>query len=312
MLGLLSGGVFLNKWIKELFQANVATIIENEPLSKHTTWKIGGPADAYIIPNNRDGLVKIIEILNSNKVKWKVLGKGSNLLVSDKGYRGAIISLQQEGFRELDIDQTTINVGADFSLVRLANLAAKNGLTGLEFAGGIPGTVGGAIYMNAGAHNSDISNILIEAEVLNGSGIIESWSNKDFEFSYRHSKLQECKGIIISATFNLSYGDRKIIAEKMASYKDRRRRTQPYNLPCAGSVFRNPKDDYAGRLIEELGLKGYKIGDAQVSTLHSNFIVNTGNATAKDIIDLIEYIRNKVIEAYNIELTSEVELIGEL
>lgn len=302
----------MKKWIKELSQENIATILENEQLSKHTTWKIGGLADAYIIPNGRDELVKIIEILNANEVVWKVLGKGSNLLVSDKGYRGAIISLQTETFRELDIRETMIKVGADFSLVRIANLAAKNGLTGLEFAGGIPGTVGGAIYMNAGAHNSDISNILIEADVLNEKGKIETWSNKDFEFAYRYSKLQNRKGIILSATFNLDYGDRRIIAEKMASYKDRRRKSQPYNLPCAGSVFRNPKNDYAGRLIEELGLKGYKIGAAEVSTLHANFIVNTGNATAKDILDLINYIKNRVLEAYNVELISEVEVIGEL
>lgn len=302
----------MKKWIKELSQESLATILENEPLSKHITWKIGGPADAYIIPNGRDDLVKIIEILNANEVVWKVLGKGSNLLVSDKGYRGAIISLQTETFRELDIRETMIKVGADFSLVRIANLAAKNGLTGLEFAGGIPGTVGGAIYMNAGAHNSDISNILIEADVLNEKGKIETWSNKDFEFAYRYSMLQKKKGIILSATFNLDYGDRRIIAEKMASYKDRRRKSQPYNLPCAGSVFRNPKNDYAGRLIEELGLKGYKIGDAEVSILHANFIVNTGNATAKDILDLINYIKNRVLEAYNVELTSEVEVIGEL
>lgn len=302
----------MDKWIEQLFQKNIATILVNEPLSKHTTWKIGGPAAAFIIPNGIDELTKIIEILNVNKVAWKVLGKGSNLLVSDKGYRGAIISLQQEPFRTLDIEETMVRVGADFSLIRLANLAAKNGLTGLEFAGGIPGTVGGAIYMNAGAHNSDISNILIEANVLNENGDIDTWSNKDFEFAYRHSKLQERKGIILSAIFNLNYEDRKIIAERMASYKDRRRKSQPYNLPCAGSVFRNPDGDFAGRLIEELGLKGYKIGDAQVSTLHANFIVNTGNATAKDILNLIEYIKFRVFKVYKVELSSEVELVGEL
>lgn len=302
----------MNKWIKQLFQKNIGTILVNEPLSKHTTWKIGGPADVFVIPKGIEELVELISILNDNKVAWKVLGKGSNLLVSDKGYRGVIISLQQESFRSLDIDGTIIKVGSDFSLVRLANLAAKYGLTGLEFAGGIPGTVGGAIYMNAGAHNSDISNILIEADVLNENGYIENWSNKDFEFDYRYSKLKDYKGIILSATFNLNNDDRKIIAEKMASYKDRRRKSQPYNLPCAGSVFRNPKGDYAGRLIEELGLKGYKIGDAQVSTLHANFIVNTGDATAKDILDLINYIKYRVNEVYKVELSSEVELIGEL
>jgi len=300
----------LKKWIQQLKEAEIGIVLENEPLSKHTSWRIGGPADAFIEPNNLNELIKTIKILNGNNIPWKTIGKGSNLLVLDNGFRGAIIHLTNT-FAEITFDESTIHVGTNVSLIRLANLAAKNGLTGLEFAGGIPGSVGGAIYMNAGAHGSDISNILQSAEVLLENGEVKYWTKDDFKFGYRKSILQQKKGIILSATFQLELGNRKQIAEKMASFKDRRRKTQPYHLPCSGSVFRNPDGDYAGRLIEQLGLKGYKVGDAQVSTMHANFIVNIGHAKSKDILTIIKDIKEKVYEAYNIELIPEVEIVGE-
>lgn len=300
----------MKKWIQQLKEAEIGIVLENEPLSKHTSWRIGGPADAFIEPNNLNELIKTIKILNGNNIPWKTIGKGSNLLVLDNGFRGAIIRLTNT-FTEITFDDSTIHVGTNVSLIRLANLAAKNGLTGLEFAGGIPGSVGGAIYMNAGAHGSDVSNILQSAEVLLENGEVKIWTKDDFKFGYRKSILQQKKGIILSATFQLKHGNRKQIAEKMASFKDRRRKTQPYHLPCSGSVFRNPDGDYAGRLIEQLGLKGYKVGDAQVSTMHANFIVNIGHAKSKDILTVIKDIKEKVYEAYNIELIPEVEIVGE-
>lgn len=300
----------MKELIDKLNNSGVGKIIENELLSKHTTWKIGGPADLYIEPINKEGLIKTLKFLKDYQISWKVLGKGSNLLVSDKGFRGAIISLNKE-FQNILIEDTYINVGASFSLIRLANLAAKHGLTGLEFAGGIPGTVGGAIFMNAGAHGSEISKVLQEAKILLENGDIVKWKLNDFNFSYRYSILQEKKGIILSASFKLIHGDRKRIAKDMASFKDRRRKTQPYQLPCSGSVFRNPKGDYAARLIEQLGLKGYQIGGSQVSTIHANFIVNVGQASAKDVLSLIEYVKQRVYEEYQLKLVPEVELIGE-
>ena len=301
----------LREWIQHLLDNDIGIILEDEPLSKHTTWKIGGPADAFIEPWNRKSLIKSLTILNEYNIPWKVIGKGSNLLVRDTGYRGAIISLEKNVFNEIDITPPYIRVGANISVIRLANLTAKYGLTGLEFAGGIPGTVGGAIYMNAGAHGSDFSKIIKEADILTEHGDTVKWDNKDFNFNYRSSALQQQKSIILSAYFELQYGERKEIAEKMARYKDRRRKTQPYNMPCSGSVFRNPEGDYAGRLIEELNLKGFQIGGAQVSEKHANFIVNAGAASAKDVLDLIDYIKEKAYDKYGLDLKPEVEIVGE-
>lgn len=301
----------LKEWIQQLIDENVGQIKLDESLSNHTSWRIGGSASAFIIPDDILGLKKTVEILNQRQTPWKVIGKGSNLLVLDKGFKGAIISLSNKAFQDILINDSLISVGSNFSLVRLANLAAKEGLTGLEFAGGIPGTVGGAIYMNAGAHGSNISKILLEGEVLSNNGKIVKLKKEDFEFDYRTSILQNDFGIVLSATFKLELGNRKKIASDMAQFKDRRRRTQPYNLPCSGSVFRNPEGDFSGRLIEELGLKGFQIGGAQVSKLHANFIVNVNHASARDVLDLIDYIKDRVRKAYNVDLVPEVELLGE-
>lgn len=300
----------MRTWIDELKINNVGSILENEPLSKHTSWRVGGPVTAFIIPEDKDQLLRAISILEKNSIFWEVLGRGSNILVLDKGFDGAIISLER-GFNNLYFDENNVNVGAGVSLIKLANFAAKHGLTGLEFCGGIPGTVGGAIYMNAGAHNSDISNVLVDAEVLLEDGQIINWGVEKFSFNYRTSILQEKKAIVLSANLKLHKGDRKKIASDMALFKQRRVLTQPHDLPCSGSVFRNPEGDYAGRLIEELGLKGYKIGGAEVSTKHANFIVNSGNATASDILNLIDDIKEKVYNEFNMALISEVEILGD-
>lgn len=301
----------MEEWIQQLYDEKVGIIKLNEPLANHTSWKLGGPADLYIIPEDYQGLSKTIEILNNWQIAWKILGKGSNLLVLDKGFRGAIISLNNKSFQKIIINDSCISVGASVSLIRLANLAAKEGLTGLEFAGGIPGTVGGAIYMNAGAHGSDIFQVLVEAEVLTENGEIVTISKDYLQFSYRTSIFQQKEWIILSAVFQLKFGDRKEIASKMAQFKLKRKNSQPYNLPCSGSVFRNPEGDFAGRLIEQIGLKSFQIGGAQVSDLHANFIVNVNEATAKDVLELIEHIQRQVYEIYGINLNSEVELLGE-
>ncbi|WP_339062319.1 UDP-N-acetylmuramate dehydrogenase [Tepidibacillus marianensis] len=298
-------------WIDRLREANIGELYGNEPLSKHTSWKIGGAADGFIIPINREKLIQTIQILTEEQVPWKVLGKGSNLLVLDQGFRGAILHLGSKEFEQIEFDGNHVSVGANASIIRLANVAAKQGLSGIEFAGGIPGTVGGAVYMNAGAHGSDISKVLIESDILLENGTIERWKKLDFEFAYRKSRLQIKKGIIVNARFQLQPGDRKEMIEQMIRFKERRTKTQPYHLPCAGSVFRNPEGDYAGRLIEELGLKGYQIGGAQISTMHANFIVNVGQATAKNVLTLIRMVQKKVYETYGITLKTEVEVVGE-
>ncbi|QTH46096.1 UDP-N-acetylmuramate dehydrogenase [Cohnella sp. LGH] len=300
----------MQQWIAELKQAGVAQVLENEPLSKHTTWKIGGPADALIVPANEEELEAVLRLCAVHGVPWCVLGRGSNTLVSDKGVRGAVIKLGG-GFDELRFDGETVVAGASYSFIKLSVMAGKEGLTGLEYAGGIPGSVGGAVYMNAGAHGSDISRILQSASIVWEDGSREVLGNAEMKFSYRHSILQERRGIVTRAEFRLAQGDRKEIAAALATYKDRRRRTQPLQMACAGSVFRNPPNDHAARLIEAAGLKGLREGAAEVSQMHANFIVNHGGAKAEDVLTLIGKVQQIVKQTYGITLVTEVLMMGE-
>jgi UDP-N-acetylmuramate dehydrogenase len=296
--------------VKELLKNNIGTVLVNEPLANHTTWKIGGPADLFVQPKDKKGLVTAMQIIRKFELPFRAIGKGSNLLVRDGGIRGVVVNLA-DGLNHLDFQDDVVHVGAGFSFIRLAVLAAKEGLTGLEFAGGIPGSVGGAVYMNAGAHGSEVSRIFKSAEILLETGELVSYTEKEMKFRYRHSVLQEMKGIVTEATFQLAQGDRKEIASAMAKFKDRRRHTQPLQLPCAGSVFRNPANNHAGRLIEYAGLKGFRIGNAQVSEKHGNFIVNRGNASAQDVLQLIEHIKKELADRYKVEMIAEVQVVGE-
>jgi UDP-N-acetylmuramate dehydrogenase len=296
----------------EKFQINGVTHIkQNEALSRHTTWKVGGPADFYIEPADKEELMNAMKVVYQHQIPWRVIGRGSNLLVKDGGIRGVVFQLQK-AFDYLQIEDTTVHAGGAYSTILLASRTAKAGLTGLEFAGGIPGNVGGAVYMNAGAHGSEISRVLTKAEVLTESGEWLQLSNEDLHFRYRTTILQEeIRGIVTGATFELAKGDTKQITEALSSFKDRRRKTQPLQYPCAGSTFRNPPGDHAGRLIEAAGLKGYRIGDAEFSTLHGNFIINLGQAKASDVLGLIDHARKMIAEKYGVTLIPEVEVIGE-
>lgn len=308
----LEGGDDMSKeFMKDLIRTGVQDIKENEPLSRHTTWKVGGPADFLIHPKTKSELERVIEMIGKHQLPWRVIGRGSNLLVRDGGIRGVVIKLD-EGFDYLEFQGTKVIAGGGTSTILLATKTARQGLTGLEFAGGIPGNVGGAVYMNAGAHGSDVSRILVSAEVLLESGEWVTLSNEQLAFSYRTSALQkDLRGIVTEATFQLEEGDAEKITDALTQFKDRRRQTQPLQLPCAGSVFRNPDGDFAGRLIQEAGLRGYRIGDAEVSTMHCNFIVNRGQATAQNVLDLIAYVQKTIRETYNVELEPEVQVIGE-
>jgi len=294
----------------ELKKAGIEKVWTDEPLANHTTWRIGGPADLLIQPKDKASLKTALQILHRHKVPWNVIGRGSNLLVRDGGIRGAVLKVA-EGLSHCEFKGEEVCVGAGYSMIRLAVETGKMGLTGMEFAGGIPGTVGGAVYMNAGAHGSDLSRILIEAEILFENGECKVLTNEELSFSYRTSLLQKQKGIVLEARFQLRAGDRKEIAATLAANKDRRRLTQPLQMPCAGSVFRNPPGDHAGRLIEAAGLKGYRIGGAQVSEKHSNFIVNCGGATATDVLTLINHVRSTILEKNGVDLHPEVLVVGE-
>lgn len=300
----------MQQWISLLSELNVGKIYLNEPLAKHTTWRIGGPADALIVPDTREQLQELITLLHQHEIPWMQIGRGSNMLVSDKGIRGAVIKLGSD-LEYANFQEDVVTAGGGCSFVKLSIMAGKRGLTGLEFAGGIPGSVGGAVYMNAGAHGSDVSRIFKSAEIVLNTGEMVSYAAEDMTFAYRHSILHEHKGIVVEATFELDHGVRTEIAAAMASYKDRRRRTQPLQLPCAGSVFRNPPGDHAARLIEAANLKGYSVGGAEVSVQHANFIVNTGQATAEDVLTLMHEIQEKIYSEQGISLVPEVFVVGE-
>jgi UDP-N-acetylmuramate dehydrogenase len=294
----------------ELVKLNIGVVKENEPLSNHTTIKIGGPAQLFIEPSSTENLEKLMTEISAHQIPWRAIGRGSNLLVSDQGIDGVVIKLGK-GLDLLTVDDEVISVGGGHSLVSLSTMMSKRGLSGLEFASGIPGSVGGAVYMNAGAHGSDMSKILIKAKVLFEDGTISWLNNDEMEFSYRTSVLQKKRpGIVIEAVLQLKAGEKNKIVAEMQKNKDYRKDTQPYNLPCAGSIFRNPLPNYAGKLIEDAGLKGYSIGGAKISEMHGNFIVNAGHATAKDVLDLINHVKTTIFDLYNIEMETEVEIIG--
>ncbi|UVI32198.1 UDP-N-acetylmuramate dehydrogenase [Paenibacillus spongiae] len=300
----------MEQFIAELKQTQVGDVFLQKSLAEYTTWKIGGPADVLVIPGSKEHLVSLIRLLRKHGMPWTKIGRGSNMLISDKGIRGVVIKPGKE-FDYVQFDGTHVHAGAAYSFIKLSVMAGKEGLTGLEFAGGIPGAVGGAVYMNAGAHGSDVSRIFKSAEIVLETGELVHYGPEDMKFSYRHSVLHEQPGIVVGATFELQEGDKDGIAATMAEYKARRLRTQPLHLACAGSVFRNPPHDFAARLIQEAGLKGLRSGGAVVSTQHANFIVNTGQATADDVLTLMATIKSTVKDRFGIDLVPEVLVVGE-
>ena len=293
--------------IKDIYELNVGEVIENVDLSKYTTYKVKSTGRVLVSPTNIDCLKKLISYIKTNNLKYKILGNGSNLIFVNDFYDGILIKLDK--FDNLDINDCIVTVGAGYNLMKLALKCSMMGLSGLEFATGIPGSVGGSVYMNAGAYNSDISSVLESALVLTDDLDIIEYSNKNFNFSYRTSILQSNHFICLEAKFKLFHGNQDEIMELVNKRRDRRISSQPLEFPSAGSVFRNPKDDYAGRLIEEIGYKGKSIGGAKVSEKHANFIVNTGNATGSDICSLISDIKSNVKEKYGIDLRVEQEIV---
>ncbi len=294
--------------IKDIYDLNVGEVIENVDLSRYTTYKLAGIGRVLVVPRDIDGLKKLIEYIKSNGFKYKILGNGSNLIFKNDFYDGILIKL--DNFVSLDINDCIVSVGAGYNLMKLALKCSMMGLSGLEFATGIPGSVGGSVYMNAGAYNSDISSVLESALILTPDLDIVKYSNSDFNFSYRTSILQSNHDYIcLAAQFKLSHGDKNEIMEVVNSRRERRISSQPLEFPSAGSVFRNPEGDYAGRLIEELGYKGHSIGGACVSMKHANFIVNTGGATGSDICSLIDSIKADVKDKYDIDLKVEQEIV---
>lgn len=281
--------------------------VEEIMLKNYTTYRVGGKS-IMISPDDTKKLIKVISFLRDNNIKYKILGNGSNLIFNSNGYDGVIIKLNE--FKSLKINGTLVTVGAGYNLIRLATKTCNLGLAGLEFATGIPGTIGGAVFMNAGAYKSDMGYVVKSIKVLTPDLEIKTMYNRELDFHYRSSFLQKNNGYIcLEATLQLRKGNRSLILEVINDRKKRRLETQPLEYPSAGSVFRNPEGDYAGRLIEEIGYKGKIIGGAQVSEKHANFIINKGNATGEDIKELINEIKGKVKEKYNIDLKCEQEIV---
>ncbi len=299
----------MNNWISELKELNIGKIETSVSLKKYTTYKIGGKASCIVYPKNTTSLIKLLKFARRKNIKYKMLGNGSNLIFSDNDYDGILIKLNE--FDNIEIYGRKIKVGAGYSLMKLSRVAQKNALTGLEFAAGIPGTIGGAIFMNAGAYKSDMGYIVQTVKVLTPDYKVVEFENKELGFHYRTSFLKKHKDFIcLEAVLRLEKGDKTKIAEVMKNRLKRRVESQPLNYPSAGSVFRNPKDMFAGELIEKAGLKGKKIGGAMISDKHANFIVNTGNASSEDVKKLITLAQETVKEKYNVDLLLEQEYVN--
>ena len=296
--------------LKELEELNIGKIDTNVSLKKCTTYRVGGNAKFIAYPKDVNSLVKLIKYLKNKSIKYKILGNGSNLLFSDKEYDGVLIKLTE--FNELEfIGKTKLRVGAGYNLIKLSLVTAKKGLTGLEFASGIPGTVGGSVFMNAGAYKSDMGYVVESVKVLTPDEKIINLENKEMDFHYRTSFLKKHPGYIcLEVIIKLHKGKKEAIEEVIKDRRQRRLSSQPLEYPSAGSVFRNPEDNYAGKLIEDSGLKGEKHGGAMISSKHANFIVNYKNAKAEDIKYLIELAHDKVKENYNIDLKIEQEFVN--
>lgn len=284
-------------------------LLFNEPMKLHTTFRIGGSADFFVKPESEDEIKALIECACKYNTAYYILGGGSNLLVNDEGYRGLIIQLGDE-FGEIGMsDDTTVIAKAGARLSKVGNFAASKGLAGFEFASGIPGTVGGAVVMNAGAYGGEIKNIIVSASVLTSDNRIQTLSADELELGYRTSIIQRKGWTVLSAEFKLEHGDEVRIREYIKELAVRRREKQPLEYPSAGSTFKRPEGYFAGKLIEGAGLKGFSIGGARVSDKHAGFVINTGGATASDVIRLTEEIKKKIMEIYGIELELEVKVI---
>lgn len=284
----------------------------NEPLSNHTSFKIGGPADVLVTVNNPDELEKVINAAKAGNIDFFLLGNGSNVLSSDDGYRGAIIKLGGD-FLGFETEGNMIKAGAGITLTKLANAAMNASLSGLEFASGIPGTLGGALFMNAGAYGGEMSQVVTKVVIFDKeSNTVRTLKNEEMNFGYRRSVLKEKGFIALSCEMKLTPSDANTVRETMLELAQKRKEKQPLEFPSAGSTFKRPEGYYAGKLIEDAGLGGYTIGGAQVSEKHKGFVINRGSATAKDVTELIGYVKQKVKENAGVELEPEIIFLGNM
>ncbi|MDR3072624.1 MAG: UDP-N-acetylmuramate dehydrogenase [Clostridiales Family XIII bacterium] len=300
--------MFHNRLTEILGSQNVKT---SEPMSAHTTFRVGGPADFFLTPRTESALLDTLRFVKEQEIPFLIIGNGSNLIVRDGGIRGAVIRLGRE-ISGIRIAGNELTAGAGQMLSSVAGSAAEAGLSGLEFAGGIPGSVGGALYMNAGAYDGEIRDVVVSARVCELNTLkTKSIETKDMALAYRHSVFQNGELLVLEATFALSYGDRDAIRAKIHDFAERRNEKQPMKDPSAGSFFKRPEGAFAGKLIEDAGLKGFAVGGVMVSEKHAGFLINTGNATASDVLTVMQIVQKKVKETSGYELLPEPRLVGE-
>ena len=282
----------------------------NEMLKYHTSFKVGGPADILVTPSNADQIVEIIGKCRAKAIPVFIMGNGTNLIILDSGIRGVVVKIT-ERMSAVSVHDDTIKAESGILLSRLAKVALEHELTGIEFASGIPGTLGGAVTMNAGAYGHEIKDVLFCSTYIDSQLNVKELSNEQHEFAHRSSFIQKTGGVVIKSTLKLQKGNKADIKAYMDDLNRQRREKQPLEMPSAGSVFKRPTGYYAGKLIEDCELKGFKIGGAEVSCKHSGFIVNTGDATAKDIINLITHVQTTVKHKFGVDLETEVKIVGE-
>ena len=287
-----------------------AKVLVKEPMASHTTFRIGGPADYFVLPETVEELAAILKLCKEEKVPYFILGNGSNLLVGDKGFRGVVVQLYKN-FDGMTIEGTTVTAKAGAMLVRVAKESGKAGLTGLEFASGIPGTIGGAMVMNAGAYGGEMKDVVTAVTVLTKDGEIKKLSGEEMNFRYRGSVVEDEDYIVLEAVMELKEGNLEEIQARMAELTLQRKTKQPIEFPSAGSTFKRPEGYFAGKLIQDAGLRGFQVGGAQVSEKHCGFVINAGGATASDVMSLMQQVSDKVNEEFGVTLEPEVKRIGE-
>lgn len=292
---------------KKIYNDSEIKIDEN--MSNHIHFKVGGPVDILLIPSKVNQVVETLKICKNENIPYFIIGNGSNLLVKDGGIRGVVIKLSNLLF--IEVKDNTIKASSGTLLEDVSKKAVENSLTGFEFACGIPGSVGGAVFMNAGAYDGEIKNVIKEAEVLDRDGNIMVLSKEELELGYRTSKVMKDNLLVLSATFELTKGDKKKIQERVDELTEKRESKQPLEYPSAGSTFKRPEGYFAGKLIQDAGLKGASVGGAAVSEKHSGFVINKDGATAEDVLNLIAHVQNEVKKQFGVELHTEVRIIGE-
>lgn len=302
--------------MNETFREKIHHIIEdnrireNEPMSQHITFRVGGTADYYVTPHSEKEIQDVVALCKEFEVPYYIIGNGSNLLVGDKGYRGVILQICRE-MSQIQVEDRIVSVQAGALLSKVGNAALEAGLTGFEFAAGIPGTIGGAVVMNAGAYGGEMKDILQDVTVLTRDGEVKVLNLEELELGYRTSVIPKMQYVVLSARFGLQKGDKESIRATMKQLKEQRVTKQPLEYPSAGSTFKRPEGYFAGKLIQDAGLRGFQVGGAQISEKHCGFVINKEQATASDIIELMKQVSQKVWELYGVRLEPEVKFLGE-